>query len=124
MKNPNSSLFGIEFHKPVKVLSYYGYCKANIQVEYEDRYVLNKNWSAPTEMVRGNELHRELIALMRTTNPKFIADNKETYLYSIKDGTEVAVLFKDNTVRFGKRANLVVNPDYFKIAKISSNGIF
>lgn len=124
MKNPNSPLFDVEFHKPIKVLSYYGYGKATIQAEYENRYALNENHSAPTEMVRGNELHRELITLMLATNPKFITDNKETYLYALEDGTEVAALFKDHTVRFGKRENLVVNPDYFKIVKINSSGIF
>lgn len=124
MKNLGSPLNNVEFQKPVKILEYYGYGRAGLQVEYEDRYVLNDNWSSPDEMARGNELHRELVALMKNAKPHFTSDNKEIYLYVTDTELEVAALFKDGRVRFGLRENLVVNTEHWKIPKINSSGIF
>jgi len=124
MKNLDSPLNNVEFQKPVKILEYYGYGMAGLQVEYENRYVLNDNWSSPDEMIRGNELHRELIDLIKSQKPLFTSNNKETYLYITDTGLEVAALFKDGRVRFGLRENLVVNTEHWKIPKINSGGIF
>jgi len=76
MKNLDSPLNNVEFQKPVKILEYYGYGMAGLQVEYENRYVLNDNWSSPDEMIRGNELHRELIDLIKSQKPLFTSNNK------------------------------------------------
>lgn len=116
MMNKNSSLYGIENHNPIQIIAYFPYGIATIRAKHHnDRYYLNENYCNPDEAKLADFLRDNLRFLMQKIRPWFKNDNKEMFLYQIKEFwtndeqiTEIAVLFKDGIVKFGRRSEIYI----------------
>jgi oligoribonuclease NrnB/cAMP/cGMP phosphodiesterase (DHH superfamily) len=86
----------IWLEEPVKVISYYSYEKKYIRGE--DHRVLKFDHD---EEKRFLPLRRKLEELYRKDNPGHYTDNKVVYVYELKNGRQVAVMFKDGRTVFG-----------------------
>ncbi len=86
----------IWLEEPVKVVSYFPYEKKYIRGE--DHHVLKFDHDREGQFL---SIRQKLEELYRKDNPGHYTDNKVVYVYELKNGRQVAVMFKDGRTVFG-----------------------
>jgi len=87
----------IWLEEPVKVIYYY-YPYEKKYIRGEDHCVLKFDHDKEKQFL---PLRRKLEELYRKDNPGHYTDNKVVYVYELKNGRQVAVMFKDGRTVFG-----------------------